>query len=329
MAEFVPAVTLDLKIATNKTLETALDEFAQFSKTATKLPLNLGDGWHTIEQPKAEQLLLRNPPGANRKVKLPSLRYYGEQMAIGDWQKTGQALLITDRDILVDGQHRLFACYFTGRPFTTYVITNVPYFDNIFAYIDAGTIRTNTDALMTAGLNGQSSLISQALTLNHKYQSGALRLKGGRGPNAGPGLIKISPSDVIRAAAAHPALIEAAHLQISEYKAATQIIKFKDVAVFVAWQIVENHSVDLLDEFMTALYEGGIPMFSSLRKMFEDDVNSDQPMTKAGRLAYLIKIFNAWFTKQTPKRITVRIDENFPRFMGKDAVAATADTDAA
>ena len=38
-------------------------------------------------------------------------------------------------------------------------------------------------------------------------------------------------------------------------------------------------------------------------------------MNKAGRIAYLIKLFNAWYTKQNIKRIGVRIDEAFPRFL--------------
>src|SRR5262245_61708783 len=114
---FTPAVTLDLKVATPKTFEQAVEEFGAWSKTATKIPLRLFDGWNTIDQQTAEQLLLRNPPGANRKAKLASVRYYAEQMAANDWQKTGQSLILTDNDNLADGQHRLWACYFGGQPF--------------------------------------------------------------------------------------------------------------------------------------------------------------------------------------------------------------------
>lgn len=310
---FSPVVTLDVKAATPKTFEQAKQEFDEWAKSQSLEPLDLTDGWHAIDQERAQKLLLRNPKGANRKAKLAAVRYYAEQMAANDWQKTGQPLIFTDRGILIDGQHRLLACYFSGKPFTTYIITNVAHFENIFAYIDSGRSRTATDALMTAGLDGLSSVISQAVLLNHLYQNGALKVKGSARAISRPTSI-----DVVRVAAAHPALGEAAHLQIAEYKTATNIIKFKAVAVFCAWQIVEKFNVDMLDEFMTALSESSIPMFGALRKTFDDDAESAEPMSKAGRLAYIIKLFNAWQTKQSTKRVTVRIDEEFPRFFDRD-----------
>jgi hypothetical protein len=308
---FSPAVTLDLKVATPKTFEQATEEFQVWAKTQTRSPLTLGDGWHTITPEIAEKLLLRNPLGANRKAKLASVRFYAEQMVADDWQKTGQSLILTNTDLLVDGGHRLWACYFSGKPFITYVITDVPHFANIFAYIDAGRARTATDALVTAGLNGQSSVISQAIKLQRLYQDGCLKVKGSSGGS------RPSTIDIVRVAAAHPTLQEAAHLQLAEYKPATDIIKFKDVAVFVAWQIVEKFNTDVLDEYMTALADSGIPMFAALRKTFADDAAAENQMSKAGRLAYLIKAFNAWYSKQSVKKIMVRIDEVFPRFLDK------------
>jgi hypothetical protein len=308
---FTPRVTFDVKAGTPKTFEQAIEEFGESAKTATAIPLQLSDGWVDVDQSLAEQLLLRNPPGANRKAKLASVRYYAEQMLADDWQKTGQPLIMTDRGILIDGQHRLWACYFTGKTFTTYIITGVAHFENIFAYIDSGRSRTSTDALMTAGLNGQSANISNAIKLNHQYVNGALKVRG-----AATSISKLTAIDVVRVAAAHHSkLNEAAHLQLGEYKPATSIIKYKDVAVFCAWQILENHNSDVLDEFMSALSESGIPMFAHVRKVFNDDSESADPMNKSLRLAHVIKLFNAWFTKQNIKKVGVRVDETFPRFL--------------
>jgi hypothetical protein len=167
---------------------------------------------------------------------------------------------------------------------------------------------------MTAGLNGLSSVISQAVALNHLYESSALKVQG-----ASKAISRLTSIDVVRTAAAHPALGEAAHLQVAEYKTATEIIKFKGVAVFCAWKIVEHFNVDVLDEFMVALGDSSIPMFAGLRKTFLEDEELAKPMSKAGRLAYLIKLFNAWFTKQSLKRVTVRIDEAFPAFLDQSA----------
>jgi len=307
---FNPAITLDLKAATPKTFEQATEEFQAWAKTQQREPLNLTDGWHTITQEVAQKLLMWNPLGANRKPKLGNVRFYAEQMAANDWQKTGQPLIFTADGILIDGGHRLWACYFSGKTFTTYVITNVPTFANIFAYIDAGRSRAPTDALVTAGLNGQSAVISGAIKLGRLYDEARLKVKGSAGTGSRPTTIEI-----VRTAAAHPALSEAAHLQLAEYKTATSIIKFKDVAVFVAWQIVERFNADVLDEYMSAVADGGIPVFAALRKTLSDDAEATDQMSKAGRLAYLIKAFNAWYSKQPIKKVTMRIDEAFPRFL--------------
>lgn len=307
---FTPAVTLDLTLATPKTFEQAMEEFAAHFKVAPRAPLSLTDGWLTVDQQLSEQLLLRNPPGANRKAKLASVRHYAEQMVANDWQKTGQALILTDQGILIDGQHRLWASYFSGKTFVTYVITGVPHFDGIFAYIDSGRSRTATDALMTGGKNGQASVMSQAIQINHLYENGCLRTM-----RTAKTIQKLSHMGILRVSQAHPELEEAAHAVASEYKEALEIVKVKPVAVFLAWKILQSHNTDLLDEFMSALVDSGIPMFGSVRKAFADDENSAQPMNKYGRLAYLIKLFNAWYSKQNIKRIGVRIDEDFPQFL--------------
>lgn len=310
---WMPAVTLDLGKATPRSFDTAVADFHDWAKDQPRVPFNLPDGWHPINPQFAEQLLIRNPKGANRKPKLPSVRYYAEQMVAEDWQKTGQPLIITDQDVLVDGGHRCWACYFSGKPFTTYVISGVPHFDNIFAYIDSGRSRTATDALVTAGLNGQASVISQAIHLNYLYEAGALRGKGGK--SKGKAVARPTHIQILRTTSAHPKIAEAAHLQIGEYKTATALIRFKPVAVFCAWKILEHFNEDVLDEYMSSLADSGIPMFSGVRKMFEEDSASNDPMGKSGRLAVLIKLFNAWYSKQTIKKIKVGIEEDFPRFL--------------
>ena len=68
MTTFLPAITLDLKVATPKTFEQAKEEFDEWAKAQPREPLTLTDGWYTIDQEHAQKLLLRNPKGANRKA---------------------------------------------------------------------------------------------------------------------------------------------------------------------------------------------------------------------------------------------------------------------
>src|SRR5262249_49658378 len=126
------------------------------------------------------------------------------------------------------------------------------------------------------------------------------------------------PAEILAYANAHPQLAHAAHLQIGEYKAATKLIGYPDIAVFAAWKMLEGFGEEALDHFMNDLgstesLDDGNPIVL-LRKKFKDDTESVDPMPKHHALAYVTKVFNAWRLKQPMKRLFLRTEEPWPRF---------------
>ena len=109
-------------------------------------PLNVPNGWYTIEPATAEAYLRRNRKGANRKASLATVRYYAQQMAQNDWPRTGQAIIFTAAGILADGQHRLWASYLGGVAFDSYVITDVP--ANTYCSLTLITVRPGHQRLL-------------------------------------------------------------------------------------------------------------------------------------------------------------------------------------
>ena len=99
----------------------------------------------------AKELLAINTN--NRRVKKERVLAYGRSMARGQWQFTGDAIRVAEKEngeqVIVDGQHRLLACVEANVSFETMLFTNLDY--GVFTVIDRGVSRTNGDLLGIIG----------------------------------------------------------------------------------------------------------------------------------------------------------------------------------
>ena len=95
---------------------------------------------------------------------------------------------------------------------------------------------------------------------------------------------------------------------------------YKDVAAFVAYQIIELHGEETLEAFMTRTrpcrseHEEGSPI-AALQKVMEEDEHSKEPMKKHQVLGHVIKAFNALVSGEQVKKISLQVNETFPRFV--------------
>lgn len=321
-ATWQPSVVIDLDDITPVRFAEAVERFQRESISLSSIPTGMTDGWHTVTPQIAENLLRHNVAGANRKISLATVKYYARQMETDEWKQTGQPLIIAANDTLIDGQHRLWASYLSGKAFNTYVVTNIPKFENLFAYIDNGKSRSAKDALSTAGVNGLSSVIGQVVRLARFYDARAF------GVLKNKYVVRPTPAEILRYAEANPSLAEAAHVQIGEYKPATKLIGYPDIAVFAAWKILDGYGGEVLDDFMSELgssepLEDGNAIIL-LRKKLADDRGSTEPMPKRHVLAWVTKVFNAWRLKQPVRRMALKTDEQWPLFVDTSVDAEAA-----
>jgi hypothetical protein len=311
---WTPKFTLDLQSASSKAFDKVLEDFEAWRQTQKQRDLDLTNGWKTVTQEIAEDMLLRNPVGANRKPTFPTVKYYARQMLHGDWKKTGQAILFDTEGKLLDAGHRLWASYLTGASFDTYVIGDVPADPTLFAFIDNCKARSAADALATAGLNGLSKQIGSVVSMAMQFEHGCFTA------SAKKPLDRVSPIEVVHYAQENENLRLGVRLMAGEHKAATKMLVYKDVASFLAYQIIELHGEEVLDEFMAALghvsdeHEEGSPI-AALQKVMEDDQHSGEPMKKHQVLGHAIKAFNAFVAGEQVKKLTLRVNETFPRFV--------------
>jgi len=313
---FVPRFVLDIETATGQQFADLLAQFEAYRESLGTLPLlGLKNGWYDIDQQLSEQFLLRNAKGANRRPSFSAVCYYGQEFKDGRWQPTGEPIIFTTEGILVDGQHRLWACYLTGVPFKTYIVTDTPAQEYLFAFIDNGRGRSPAVALETAGFDGQSGLIASIAKIHNNVLSGAYILYKGKKRIRRP--LKMSPIQILEAVKKNSLYRTAARLTVGEYSEAIELIGHKDVTGYVSYAILAIANEEVLDEFMSALIDANGTLehdhpIAALRKFL--DVDKRKPNGKHVVLAAVTKAYNAWRAGEKLKKADPGHQEEFPEF---------------
>lgn len=314
-----PRLTFDLAKGNAERFAELVAEFDKWRRSLGELPqLKLKNGWYTINHQTAEEWLLRNFPGANRKLSLPTIVYYASQQVAGAWPRTGQPIIFDANGHLIDGQHRLWAAYLSGASFESYVVADVPPVENLFAYIDNSKVRTASTALATAGLNGLSSLIHQTIQIDVAYEAGAYTATSKKR------MERMAPIQVIKYVETHPNIRQAARLAAGEYKQAAEVIGHKDVVSFVVYKVASLWDETVVDEFLDEVGEEGEEETSltsavvALHKVLQADRKARDQMSKHQILGYVIKAFNIWKLGGTVKKLSFKVNESYPRFITAD-----------
>lgn len=290
----------------------ANEKFAAWSKTHYPLPpLQLKDGWHEIGPVLAEQLLMRNVHGANRRPSLPQIRYYIKQMKAGLWPRTGQPLIFDADGNLIDGQHRLIASILGKTTFSTYVVTNVPKHPNLFAYIDNGKVRSLADALQTAGCTYAPAVVN-IIDWGVAYDN---NLFAGDKKRGAP---RMTPVEILGAATQYPHAEDAATLTVQSFAEAAKLID-KRVVGFMTMKILDIYGDETLAESFWEQVTGEVDSppdgaAAALGELMKKEaLKNFDAMSAIPRLANTIIAFNLWMRGELPsKKWKYAYSDSFP-----------------
>jgi len=301
--------TIDLAATSSAAFGNLIEQFEKWKQEAPPAPFTLTTGIHTITPEQAEELLKRNRK--NRSVDMTTVQSYAVQLMRGEWKITGQPVIFTEQGNLLDGQHRLWASYLSGIPITTFVVTNIPDQDNLFAYVDNCRPRSAGDALQTAGLNGLAKHVAAVIQdFAHRHDEGAL---GVSGRVFG---LKLSNREVLGYMQEHPELMDIARYMDQMHKQAKAKLG-ASITTFLAWKIEQVYGRETVDEFFHSLIAVDLPNdhpVTLLRKYIEPPVltakqrqagyTAKQPPVKT-RLAMAIAAFNAVQAGQRLKKLQI------------------------
>ena len=306
-ATWQPAVELDLETASTRAFEEILERFYAWSEKQPPLgPLNIKSGWYTVDPQMAEDLLRRNV--CNRHPSFSTICKYNYSMRIGEWRKTGQPLVCNNAGKLNEGQQRCWASYLGKVSFETYIVTDAPSEDDLFAFYDDVKPRSAADALETSGLNGAANHLAVAIQLAFRYEHGAL------GILKQPKIRKLNNREVLHYSQNHPGLNEIAHQLLANYGKAVTVIKNKGVAIFFAERVTALYGEDALDHFLVPLGNGANLEEDSPILGLRNRLLSEDKINKERVLALTIKAFTYFMdgTKLKKGNLYVKDNEKFP-----------------
>ena len=331
---WAPPVVADLSTINPQSLESILNQLKVWMAGQALPPLSISPGWYTVTPQIALDWLCRNR--GNRKVTLATLQKYAKNMLSGRWKRTGQGIVFDRNGKLLEGQHRLLACLFSGASFTTFVVTDASDEANIFAYIDNGKIRSASDALYTSGSNGCSKMLAAATKIAVRYEAGGYKV------GSLPRMPELEPYEVMEYIQAHEGMIDAAHKLVGNFKKGMKVIGHEGVATFFSWQVIERYGINVLDGFMQPLASGAnlaedSPVLA-LRDRLRAAGDDESKITLQQRLGLLIKGFGMYYCGETvmlkgnrkrnaPKQqegLFLADNEDFPQFPPVEDMAEAA-----
>ncbi len=181
----------------------------------------------------------------NRKLSIPQASKYAKDMNNGDWLTTGQSITFSTDGLLIDGQHRLFACVETDTPITVVVAYGVE--PESFSVTDNGKIRSNSDVLEMIGYQNAGDLSALVRSIIAYEAGGSPDVRKGRRFD---GANSITKSEIIKYIKDNPTVMD----YLERYKK-NQIVS-ASVSSFCYWLFSETHSKAEAEEYLDKVLLG-------------------------------------------------------------------------
>lgn len=236
----------------------------------------------TITPPMATDWLRCNRN--NRPVRRKHVLFLADQISKDQWEVNGQAIIISDDEQVLDGQHRLLAVIESGKPIKSLVIYGIK--PEAFKTIDTGAVRTGADALSLHYPQLSGSIIKAAATavqLIKALERGSAHSKGK----------KISNTEVIEYVSQHLSILRRAEILESYPNEARPMGLGTGTGLY---EMFARKSDSLAEEFMRNLYTGENLTRTNveyiLRQAFIKDANSNRKYPPHIKIMMTVKGWN-------------------------------------
>lgn len=226
----------------------------------------------------------------NRPVRRAHVAFLSGEITSGNWQVNGQAIVISDDEQVLDGQHRLMAVIESGMSIQSLVVYGIS--SDAFKTIDTGAVRTGADALylhspgMTASIvRCLATSVQWCMRLEHESVSSKSR---------------VSNTDIIAYVKEHPSLIQCAET-LSGYPKESRPISIGPATA--CFDMFHRKAPPLAEEFMERLFTGeGIDRTDVewiLRQAFIRDAQRVTKLPTAIKVRMIVKGWN-WRRRGMP-----------------------------
>lgn len=219
----------------------------------------------------------------NRPVRAAHVTFLAREMTDGQWMMNGQAIIISENEDVLDGQHRLLAVIESGETIRSLVIYGVK--REAFKTIDTGIVRTAADAIAVffpgRGV-GMSKTVAAAIPWCVGLERGVIFEKD-----------KIANADALLYVQDHPSLWQCA-AEVGGYPQDSRVVS--QSMSTAAYEMFQRKEPNKARDFVHALCTG--EMLSSkepeyiLRSILAKDATSVQKYPSRVRMRMIIKAWN-------------------------------------
>jgi hypothetical protein len=228
----------------------------------------------------------------NRPVRRKHVEFLASEIISGNWQINGQAIVISDDEQVLDGQHRLLAVIQSGMDIQSLVVYGIS--PEAFRTIDTGAVRTGADALYLHFPDlGAATVKSVATAVQWCVHFDENVLTTGRKQ-------KVSNTDIIEYVKKHSSLIQCAETLQGYPHDARPLSLGVGTALF---ELFCRKAPPLAEEFMHKLYTGeGISRDDAewqLRQAFIRDAQRSAKFPMAVKVKMVVKGWN-WRRRSMP-----------------------------
>lgn len=231
-----------------------------------------------ISPHRAAELLTLNQ--RNRHIRKAVVDRYVQDMVAGRWEFNGAPIIVSDTNVLIDGQHRLTAVVEAGVTLPFVVIYDAP--DSTRYTVDQGAARKPGDILAFAGVENSTAVASIARVLMSR--EAGLSSTGGYKPSntaikdwveAHPDVIEASDvyTQSRRQVPANPSIVAAAYYLCSRIDPAA-------AHDFFVRRLINTEGLTATDPVKV------------LRKRLLDMPGRDSAQVKAEQLRYILLAWN-------------------------------------
>lgn len=269
----------------------------------------------TITPAMAKKYLEKNT--RNRHLNEARVLQMARALKEGKWKLNGDAIRFDKNGNLVDGQHRLTACYLSGISLKTWVVRNLD--EDVFDTIDQGKKRTASDILSVDGI-AYGSRISAGARAIYDYLDG-MPVKGGK--QTANTLTNIEVAALVKNEI--PELIDMGYSMFSDKR--VKILLPAGPALAVYWlttQIDEDKSQEFFDKLRTGENLKGDSPILVLRNRLMAHRGSEAKVPVRHLFSWTIKAWNAFYSGKPIRVLRHSSQEAFPRIKGLDAAPLAA-----
>lgn len=235
----------------------------------------------------AERLLQNNDQ--NRGIASLVVDKYARDMVADNWKLNGQTIKIGSSGRLLDGQHRLMACWKSGRPFPAIIVSGLD--DRVFDTFDLGARRSIGEILKDRGELNASSLgaaLRQLWLLENSFYNNR-----GASPTVAEMLDTLERHPGIRNSIRHGR-------RVIDVTAPTIV-----VALHYMFSLIDKSASDY---FVERLIDGaelstGDPILVLRDQLLKAKAKQKTTLPDAERAAWIIKAWNAFMMSRKINRI--------------------------